>query len=86
MLLLTPLAANREGEFLPGLEVERGGQVAGADGRTLRVHHDADGNMPFFGRGANVADNAMDPVMQGVRHVDAKDVHAGVDELADYCR
>ena len=86
MLFLAPLAPDGEREFLAGLEVERGGQVAGADGRALRVHHDADRTVALFGSGADVADDAMDPVMRRVRHVEAKHVHARVDELAEHFR
>ena len=39
--LLAAFAADGEGEFLAGLQVERHAEVAGADGRALRVHHDA---------------------------------------------
>ena len=41
-LLLAAFAADGEGEFLAGLQIERHADVAGADGRPLGVHHDAD--------------------------------------------
>jgi len=42
--------------------------------------------MPRFGGGADIEYNAIDPGMQRVRHVESKNVHAGVDELADHFR
>ena len=42
MLLQIAFAADGEGEFLAGLQIQRHADVAGADGRALRVHHDAD--------------------------------------------
>ena len=84
--LLAAFAADGEGEFLAGLEVERHAEVAGADGRALRVHHDADELTARGGGGADVLDDAADPVVRRVRHVEAEDVHAGLEEPGDHFR
>ena len=54
MFFLAAFAADGEGEFLAGLEIQRHAEVAGADGRALRVHHDADMKLTLGGRGADV--------------------------------
>src|SRR5208282_1208852 len=84
--LLAAFAADGEGEFLAGLQIERHADVAGADGRTLGVHHDADVDPARGGRGADVLDQAADPIMRRVGHVEAEDVYAGVHELAEHFR
>ena len=86
MLLQIAFAADGEGEFLAGLQIERHAEVAGADGRALRVHHDADELPARGGGGADVLDDAAHPIVRRVRHVEAEDVDAGVNELADHFR
>ncbi len=86
MLLQIALAADGEGEFLAGLQIERHTEVAGADRRPLRVHHDADELPACRGGGADVFDHAAHPIVRRVRHVEAEDVDPGVDEFADHFR
>ncbi len=84
MLFQVAFTAHGKGEFLAGLQVERHAQVAGADGRALRVHHDAGVAGALGGFVADGLEHAAHPVMGRVRHVQAEDVHARVHELADH--
>ena len=86
MVFLATLAPDGQREFLARFEVQRGGQVPGADGRPLRVHHDAGGKVALPRGGADVADDTMDPIVQRVGHVEPKDIHARVEEMADHFR
>src|SRR5665213_714203 len=83
MLFQIALAAHGEREFLAGLQIQRHAQIAGADGRTLRVHHDAGEIFARSGGGATVFDDAAHPLVRRVRHVEAENVDARVHELAD---
>ena len=83
VLLLALLAAHGEGELLPWFEVERHFEIAGADGRSLRVHEDADGALAGLGGGTEMLHGRAHPIVRRVRHVKPGDVHAGVHELAD---
>ena len=84
MFLQVVFAADGEGEFLAGLQIQRHADVAGADGRALRVHHDADELPARCGFGADVRDHAAHPVMRRVRHVQAENIDARVHQLADH--
>jgi hypothetical protein len=43
--------------------------------------------MPMnWGRSANIFHHPAHPIMRGMRHVQAKDVHAGGDQFADHVR
>jgi hypothetical protein len=83
VLLLALLAAHGEGELLPWFEVERHFEIAGADGRSLRVHEDADGALAGLGGGTEMLHRRAHPIVRRVRHVKPGDVHASVHELAD---
>ena len=80
------LAANRERELLSGLQIKGSGQVAGANGRSLGVHQDADVPAAFGGGGTHIADHAPDPIVRGVRHVETGDVHARVNQSRQHLR
>ena len=82
--LFAALAADGEGEFLSGLEAEGDAEFAGSDGGALGVEHDADELASGGGGGADVFDDAADPVMGRVGHVQAENIDAGVDEPADH--
>lgn len=84
MDFLADLPAHRERELLPWQQFQRHGQVAGADGRTLRVHEDADGHVAFLGGVTQILDHAAGPVVGRVGHVEPRDVHAGVEHFADH--
>src|SRR6266498_1490439 len=84
MQFFAAFATHRQSEFLAGLEVQLCRQIAGANGRALRIHHDADGPVSFPRSGADVMDDAIHPFVRRVRHVQPEDVHTGVDELADH--
>ena len=84
MFLLTLLAADRERELLAGLEIHGHADIAGADGGALGIHEDAGMALAFGGLGADVRIDAAHPVVRGVGHVQAEDVHTGVHELADH--
>ncbi len=86
MLFEVAFAADREGEFLAGLQIQRHAQVAGADGRSLGVHEDAHVARPFEGLGPDRGMDAAHPVVRGVGHVQAEDVDARVNQLADHFR
>ena len=76
---LAAFAADGEGEFLAGLQIERDSEFAGADGGALRVHHDAGVAIGGGAGGADVLDDAAHPIMRRVGHVQAKDIDAGLD-------
>ena len=84
MLLQVAFAAHGEREFLAGLQIQRHADVAGADGRALRVHHDAGELCARGGGGADVRDDAAHPVVRRVRHVEPENVDARVNQLADH--
>src|SRR4030095_4463108 len=66
------------GEFkdVAGFEVQIGLEVAGANGRTLRVPENWDGTAKFLRDGANSRDNLAHPVMLRVTHVESENVSA----------
>ena len=86
MDFLALLAANGEHKFLSGLQIERGRQIARANGRALGVHQNPHGHLALLRGGADILHHAAHPVMLRVRHVQPHDVHAGVDQLADHFR
>src|SRR3954471_1644637 len=77
--LLAAFAANRERELLARLEVKRHAKFTGANRRPLGIHHNADEPLPA-GRGfADILYHAPGPIMRRVRHVQAENIHAGID-------
>ncbi len=86
MFLFAFFATDGQSEFLAGFEIQRNAQIAGANGRSLRVHHDADKNISSRGCGTDVFDDATDPIMGRVRHVEAKDIDAGLNKFAEHFR
>src|SRR5581483_10615958 len=84
IFLLALRAADGEGKFLAGLEIERHRKVAGADGRALGIHENADHFVP--GGGANVPHDAAGPVVWRVGHVETENVDAGIDQAGEHFR
>ena len=82
--LLALRAAHGESELFAGLEMERDGQVAGADSGALGVHENADAPIPRGGGGADVMHDAARPIVRRVRHVEAENIQARVDEPPDH--
>ena len=83
-LLFAPFAADRKRELLARLQVERHRQLAGANGGTLRVHHDPDEPLARRRSRADCRHHALHPLVRGVRHVQPEEVYSGVDEPADH--
>ncbi|MDB6124928.1 MAG: cation transport ATPase [Pedosphaera sp.] len=75
-----------ESEAFAGMEIERGGEFAGADGGALGIHEDADANIAGGGGCPDVLDHAAGPIMGAVGHVETEDVQADVNEAADHFR
>ena len=75
-----------DGEFedIAGFEVERHGEIAGADGGALRVHHDRTRPPDLPGRIADAAGHRARPVVRGVAHVETEHIHAGGDEFGQH--
>ena len=84
MFLQVAFAAHGEREFLAGLQIQRHAEVAGADGRALRVHQDAGVAVALRRPGANIGKHPAHPVVRRVRHVQAENIHARIHELADH--
>src|SRR6202451_4708196 len=84
MFLQIMFAADSEREFLSGLQIQRHTEVAGADGRALRVHHDADELAACGGGGANIFDGQGPPIVKSIPHVEAENIDARFDKLADH--
>lgn len=72
-----------DGQFedVTGFELERQRQVAGANGGALGVEHDRAGPTGLLGGGTDAGDDGAGPVVSGVAHVEAEDIHAGRDEF-----
>src|SRR5262249_32215260 len=80
--VLALFTADSEGEFLPGLQVECGWQVARANGWSLGIHEYPGVPVSGGGGGPDVLDHAAHPVPRRVGHVEAKNIHAGILEPA----
>src|SRR5215471_4696007 len=74
-LFFTPFSAHGEGELLAGPQRQRHGQFAGPDCRSLGIHHDPDVALTPAGSATDVPYHASYPVMWGVRHVQAENIH-----------
>src|SRR5258706_11306230 len=73
-LFLAAFAAHGEGKLLAGLQIERYGQLAGADGGSLGVHHNADEALDRNRSSADVAHHPAGPVVRSMGHVQPEDV------------
>ena len=77
------LALDGEADPVADLEVVGLGHVAGADGRALRVEQQRDFLVESGGDFADELGDFAHLVVVRVRHVEAKDVHAHVDEALE---
>src|ERR1051326_7184795 len=84
--LLAAFAAHGERELLSGPHFQGQRPLAGADGRALGVHQNADKSLAGLGGGTDVTHDASDPIVLRVRHVEPEDVDAGVYEPAEHFR
>src|SRR5690606_7007333 len=66
-----------DGNLVAGLEVQVAFTHAGADFGTLRVQQDADRKGRMLVELHDVLNDAIGPLVRGVRHVEPDDVHPG---------
>lgn len=81
---LAGFAANGEPELLARVEVESGFEVTSADGGPLCVHKNAGVLAEIGGGSTNGFDDGAGPVMSAVGHVEAEDIDASGDHIADH--
>jgi hypothetical protein len=77
-------ALRQQVDQLAGGELDRLGQVAGADLGTLHIHEQGDVAAGALTHLAHAPDHGAGPGVVGVRHVEATHVHAGQDELLEH--
>ena len=80
--LVAGLAQHQAYALAFGQHARAAGQFAQPDFGALQVAKDADGPSHVFGQLAQVGMHLGQHLMAGVAHIDAKDIHSGLEELA----
>lgn len=84
LLFLAVRAFDRELEDIAWFQFQRDRQVARANGRSLRIHHDRAGDAHLFRSGTDALKDVAGPLMRGVAHVQAGHVHARPNHLLQH--
>ncbi len=74
-------AADGEFENVAGFQMQFRLEIAGANGRPLRVHENGHGAAKFLRDGADSRDDLTHPIMLRMTHVEPENIGAFVDQL-----